>query len=133
MGRTNTFRVSGWTLADVISFSCILYSLSVDQSGGLRMEIGVLYLSHAMLVLAELIVCSTRGFACILAKWFWPTEISLSFTYGSPEASCNKRADTYLGRRSATLMKEFWTLCIFVMTVSETVIVELVKVLSKLI
>ena len=26
------------------------------------MEIGVLYLSHAMLVLAELIVCSTRGF-----------------------------------------------------------------------
>ena len=84
------------------------------------MEIGVLYLSHAMLVLAELIVCSTRGFACILAKWFWPTEISLSFTYGSPEASCNKRVDTYLGRRSASLMKEFWTLCIFVMTVSET-------------
>ena len=79
--------------------------MSVDQSGGLRMEIGVLYLSHAMLVLAELIVCSTRGFACILAKWFWPTEISLSFTYGSPEASCNKRADTYLGRRSASLMK----------------------------
>ena len=76
------------------------------------MEIGVLYLSHAMLVLAELIVCSTRGFACILAKWFWPTEVSLSFTYGSPEASCNKRADTYLGRRSASLMKEFWTLCI---------------------
>ena len=88
--------------------------MSVDQSGGLRMEIGVLYLSHAMLVLAELIVCSTRGFACILAKWFWPTKISLSFTYGSPEASCNKRADTYLGRRSASLMKEFWTLCIFV-------------------
>ena len=77
-----------------------------------------------MFVLAELIVCSTRGFACILAKWFWPTEISLSFTYGSPEASCNKRADTYLGRRSASLMKEFWTLCILVMTVSETVMVE---------
>ena len=88
------------------------------------MEIGVLYLSHAMLVLAELIVCSTRGFGCILAKWFWPTEISLSFTYGSPEASCNKRTDTYLGRLSASLMKEFWTLCIFVMTVSETVMVE---------
>ena len=64
-----------------------------------------------------------EGFACILAKWFWPTEISLSFTYGSPEASCNKRADTYLGRPSASLMKEFWTLCIFVMTVSETVMV----------
>ena len=49
------------------------------------MEIGVLYLSHAMLVLAELIVCSTRGFACILAKWFWPNVMSLSVTYGSPE------------------------------------------------
>ena len=38
------------------------------QSGGLSIEIGVLYLSYAMLVLVELIVCSTRGFACILAK-----------------------------------------------------------------
>ena len=45
-----------------------LQSVSVDHSGGLRIEIGVLYLSHAMLVLAELIVCSTRGFECILAK-----------------------------------------------------------------
>ena len=98
--------------------------MSVDQSFGLRMEIGVLYLSHAMLVLAELIACSLRGFACILAKWFWPTGISFSHTYGSPEASCNKRADTYFGRRSASLMKEFWTLCILVMTVSETVTVE---------
>ena len=130
MGQTTTFRVNGWTLADVISFSCILYLLSVDQSGGLRMEIGVLYLSHAMLVLADLIVCSTRGSACILAKWFWPTEISLSFTYGSLEASCYKRANTYLGRRSASLMKEFWTLCIFVMTVSETVMVETIPYLN---
>ena len=105
----------------------------MDQSGGLRMEIGVLYLSHAMLVLAELIVCSTRGSACILAKWFWPMEISLSFTYGSPEASCNKRADTYLGRRSASLMKEFWTLCIFVMTVSETVMVETIPYSNSLV
>ena len=88
------------------------------------MEIGVLYLSHALLVLAELIVCSTKGFACILAKWFWPTVMSLSLTYESPEASCNIRTDTYFGRRSASLMKEFWTLCIFVMTVSETVMVE---------
>ena len=98
--------------------------MSVDQPGGLRMEIDVLYLSHAMLVLAALIVCSTTGFACILAEWFWPTVMSLSLTYGSPKASCNKRADTYFGRRSASLMKEFWTLCIFVMTASETVIVE---------
>ena len=79
-----------------------------------------------MLVLAELTVCSTRGFACILAKWFWPTVINLSLKYESPEASCNKRADTYLGRRSASLMKEFWTLCILVMTVSETVMVEMI-------
>ena len=48
------------------------------------MEIGVLYLSHAMLILAELIVCSMRGFACILAKWFWPTVMSLSLTYEVP-------------------------------------------------
>ena len=98
--------------------------MSVDQSSGLRMEIGVLYLSHAMLILAELTACSMRGFACILAKWFWPTVMSLSLIYGSPEASCNKRADTYFGRRSASLMKEFWTLCIFVMTVSETGMAE---------
>ena len=88
------------------------------------MEIAVLYLCHAMLVLAELIVCSTRGFACILAKWFWPTVMSLSLTYGSLKASCNKRANTYFRKRSASLIKEFWTLCIFVMTVSETVMVE---------
>ena len=71
------------------------------------MEIDLLYLSHAMLVLAESIVCSTRGFACILAKLFWPTVMGLSFTCGSPKASCNKRAHTYFGRRSASLMKEF--------------------------
>ena len=49
------------------------------------MEICVLYLSHAMLVLAESIASSTRGFTCILAKWFWPTVWSLSLTYGSPQ------------------------------------------------
>ena len=54
------------------------------------MEIGVLYLSHAMLVLAELIVCSTRGFACILAKWFWPTVMSLSLTYAKSGAQAPK-------------------------------------------
>ena len=91
------------------------------------MEIGVLYLSHAMSVLAELIVCSTRGLACILAKWFWPTVMRLSLTYGSPETSCNKRDGTYFGRRSASLMKKFWTLCIFVMAVSETVMVETIS------
>ena len=60
-----------------------------------------------MLVVVELIVCSTRGFACILAKWFWPTVKSLSLTYGSPEALCDMRVDTYFGRRSASLIKGF--------------------------
>ena len=68
--------------------------MSVVQSGGLSMEIGVLYLFLAVLVIAELIVCSMKGFACIIVKWFWPTVMSLSLTYGSPEASCNKRSDT---------------------------------------
>ena len=65
-----------------------------------------------MLALAELILCSTRGLACILAESFWPTVMSLSLTYGNPEVSCIKRADTYFGIRSAGLIKEFWTLCI---------------------
>ena len=64
-----------------------------------------------------------KGFR-ILAKWFWPTVMSLSLTYGSPEASCNKQDDTYSGKRSARIMEEFWTLCILVMTVSETIMVE---------
>ena len=66
--RTTTFKINGWALRDVTSFFCILRLVSVDQSGDLSMEIGVLYLSHAMLVLAELIVCSMRVFACILAE-----------------------------------------------------------------
>ena len=41
MDRTTTFRINGWTLRDVTSFFCILWSVSVDQSGGLSMEIGV--------------------------------------------------------------------------------------------
>ena len=112
-GPDHHFQGKGWTLRDVTSLSCILWSVSVVQSGGLSLEIGVLYLSHALLVLAELIVCSPNGLACILAKWFWPTVMSFSLTYGSPESSCNKRADTYFEIRSASLMKEFWTLCIF--------------------
>ena len=47
---------------------------------------------------------------------------SLSLIYGSPEASCIKRADIYFGRRSANLIKEFWTLCILFMT--DSVMVE---------
>ena len=33
------------------------------------MEIGILYLSYAMLIPAEYIVCSMRGFAYILADF----------------------------------------------------------------
>ena len=103
-------------------FSASCSRCQQGQPEGLTVEIGVLYLSHAMLVLAELILCSTRGFACILARW--PTMMSLSLTYGSPEASFNKRVDTYFGRRCASLIKKFWTLCILLMTDSETVMVE---------
>ena len=59
-----------------------------------------------------------EGICMHLAKSFWPTVLSLSLTYGSPEASCNKRANIYFGRQSASLMKEFWTPFIFVMTIS---------------
>ena len=45
-------------------------------------------------------------------------------TYGSAEASCIKRTDTYFRRRSASLIKEFWTLSVLSMTVSETGMVE---------
>ena len=47
----------------------------------------------------------------------------LSAIWKSREASCNKRADTYFGKRSVSLIKEFWTLCILLMTDSETVMV----------
>ena len=83
------------------------------------METGVLYMSHAMLVLAELIVCSTRGFACILAKWSWPTVMSLSLLHMEVSRPHVISEPTHFGRRSASLMKEFWTLCSFVMTVSK--------------
>ena len=50
--------------------------MSVDQSGGLRMEIGVLYLSHAMLVLAESVMSAgtpftERLFVCAFFEIFF--------------------------------------------------------------
>ena len=53
-----------------------------------------------------------------------PTVMSLSLTYESPEALCIKQADTHFGRRNGSLIKELWTLCILLMTDSETVMVE---------
>ena len=82
----------------------------VGQLGGFSTDIGVLCLCHATLVLAELIVCSTRGFACIPTKCFRPTEMSLFLTYGLPEAPCNKQAETYFEGLSTNISKEFWTL-----------------------
>ena len=67
-GPDHHFQEQWLGVGDVTSFFCILRSVSVNQSGGFNMEIGVFYLSHAMLVLAELIVCSTRRFACILVR-----------------------------------------------------------------
>ena len=61
------FQEQWLAVGDVTIFLCILRSVSINQSG-LSIEIGVLYLSHAMVILAELIVCSARGLACILAK-----------------------------------------------------------------
>ena len=47
------------------------------------------------------------------------TVTSLSLTYGSPEASCIKRADTYSGRTSASYGRnnpifEYWSYVLFV-------------------
>ena len=67
-GPDHHFQTYWLAVGDVTSFLCVLCSMSVNQSRGFSMEIGVLYLSHAMLVLAESIVCSTKGFACILAE-----------------------------------------------------------------
>ena len=75
--------------------------------------------------MAVLIVCSTNGFLELFDSWPLATAKSLSLTYGKPEVSCNNLVDMYLGKRSASLMKEFCNFCSLVMTVSETVIVEI--------
>ena len=56
--------------------------------------------------------------------------MSLSLTYGSPEASSIKRAYTYFGGLSASLIKEFLTLCILLMTDSKPVMVETILYLN---
>ena len=60
-GPDHHFQEQWLGVRNVTSFFCILRSVSVNRSGGFSMEIGVLYLSHAMLVQPELIVCSKRG------------------------------------------------------------------------
>ena len=75
--------------------------------------------------MALLIVCSTNGFLELFCSWPVATVESLSLTYDKPKVSCNILVDMCLGKRSASLMKEFCNFCCLMMTVSETVIVEI--------
>ena len=77
------------------------------------------------LLIAVLIVCSTNGFQELFRSLPVATAKSLSLTYGKTEVSCNSLVDMYLGKRSASLMKEVCNFCSFVMTVSDMVIVEI--------
>ena len=61
------------------------------------------------------------------AIFSWPVATAkiLSLTHGKPEVSRNRLVDMYIGKRSASLMKEFCNFCSLVMTGSETDIVEI--------
>ena len=78
-------------------------------------------------LIAVLIACSTNGFLELFRSWPVATAKSLSLTYGKPEVSCNRLVDMYLGKRSASLVKEFCNSCSLLMTVSETVIVKITQ------
>ena len=77
------------------------------------------------LLISVLTVCSTNGFLELFRSWPVATAKSLSLTYGKPEVSCTSLVNMYLGKRSASLMKEFYNFCSLVMTVSKTVVVEI--------
>ena len=74
--------------------------------------------------------CMRNGFLELFRSWPVATAKSLSLTYGKPEISCNSLVDMYLGKRNASLMKEFCNSCCLVMTVSEAVIVEITPYLN---
>ena len=59
------------------------------------------------LLIAVPIVCSTNGFLELFLSWPVATAKNLSLTYGKPEVSCNSLVVMYLGKRSASVMKEF--------------------------
>ena len=104
-GHTTTFKSKGWTLRDFTSFSFILQSMSVGQSEGLKYG-NWWFVFVSCYVGPSWVDCMlNEGFTCILIMWFWSTVMSLYLTYGSPEASYNKRAETYFRRRSASLIK----------------------------
>ena len=73
-GSNHHIQGNDKALRNVISLFYILRSVSVNQSGGFNMEIGVLSLSHVLLVLAELIVCS-----CKEGVYMHPTTIHKIF------------------------------------------------------
>ena len=79
----------------------------------------------ALLIAVLMPVCSTDGFLELFRNWPVTTAKRLSLTYGKPEVSCNSLVDMFLGKRGASQMKESCNFCILVMTVSETVIVEI--------
>ena len=79
------------------------------------------------LLIAVLILCSTNGFLELFRSWPVAAAKSLSLTYGKSEVSFDILVDMYLGKQSASLMKEFCNFCSLVMTVSETVIVEITQ------
>ena len=73
-----------------------------------------------------LTVCSTNGFLDLFSSCPVATAKGLSLTYGKPKDSrnANSLVDTYPGKQSASLMKEFCNFSNLVMILSETVIVE---------
>ena len=54
-----------------------------------------------------LIVCSTNEILELFRSWSVATAKNLSLAYGKHEVSRNSLVVTYLGKRNASLMKEF--------------------------
>ena len=77
---------------------------------------------------AVLIVCSADGFQELFRSWPVATAKSLSLTYSKPEVSCNSLVDMYLGKRSASLVKEFRNFCSLVMTVLKRLLWKLAHI-----
>ena len=77
------------------------------------------------LLITVLIVCSTKEFLELFRSWPLATAKSMYLTYCKPEVSCNSLVVMNLGKRSASLMKEFCNFCNLVMTLLKTVTVEI--------
>ena len=57
-----------------------------------------------LLLLAALIVCSTKGFLELFCSWPVATAMSLSLTYLQPEAPCNSLVVMYFGKRNVVVL-----------------------------